>query len=94
MADIKDPKDSADAGEAGRRVEDNQYVSSLLRAMGEMRALHPESMQKFDEIDLDTAERGELIELMRLSPDERLRYFILGKFMLRTIIAQITGRPF
>ena len=76
------------------RAEDNAYVSALLRQMNDLRMTHPGQMDMIDQADLDTAPRDHMVEMMRLAPTDSLRYFILGKFMLRVALAQITQRPF
>jgi hypothetical protein len=82
------------ATQAYSAEEDSAYVSTLLRGLTEMRSTHPEVMRQMDDADLNTAPRAHLVHLMRIAPTDALRHFILGKFMLRLAISQVSQRPF
>lgn len=69
-------------------------VRDLFADIASLKDTHPDYFAYFDDVDPDTATREELLDLMTSAPNERVKYFLFGKYSMRLTIASVTGREF
>lgn len=78
----------------GKPVNETKLVGDMFQQIQELRSTHPEWFAYFEDADPDTAPRAELVELMSSAPNDAVKFFLLGKYMMRITIASVTGREF
>jgi cAMP phosphodiesterase len=84
---MSDTNGTRAAGEAA-------LVGDMLDDIRQLRGSSPDYFAYFEDVDPDTCSRSDLYDLMHSAPNERVRFFLLGKYTMRISIASITGREF
>ncbi len=87
----------AEADESGTYQvgpEEAALHSALLDVLERCRDLDPEWWANFEDTDVETCDRAELVSLMRTAPTESVKLFLFGKYQFRLAIAFITERGF
>lgn len=69
-------------------------IPQMLAQIEDLRRTHPEFFAYFEDTELDTASRAELVDLMASAPDDKVRFYIFGKYNARLSLAGATGRAF
>lgn len=69
-------------------------VLELMDDLKRIRDSDPSWWAMFEDMDADTCSRSDLLELINTAPSSDAKFFLLGKWTMRTTIAGITGREF
>jgi len=75
-------------------VQESQIVGAMFQEINQLKETHAEFFAWFEDVDPDSAPRGELVDLMANSPNDAVKYFLFGKYTMRLQLASITGREF
>lgn len=69
----------------------NSHEASVIKPMfttlEDLRMSNPEYFSHFEDVDLDTAPRAALIDLMDTAPNDQVKFFLFGKFTARLSLA-------
>lgn len=78
----------------GQGADEETMVREMFGVIEELRSTNPDYYAYFEDVDPDTAPRADLVQLMHAAPNDAVKFFLFGKFMMRMAISQITGREF
>lgn len=73
--------------------KEQAIVKDMFSKIENLKESHPDFFADFED-NADTADRADLVRLMETSPNDQVKFLLLGKFMMRMEIAEITGREF
>lgn len=73
---------------------EERIIKPLFSEISSLKESHPEYFAYFDDMDPDTSPRAELVDLIASAPNDKVKFFLFGKFMMRLTIASVTGREF
>lgn len=73
---------------------ETSVINHLIAQLADVQRTAPDYFAYFDDVDLDTATRDELLDLMKNAPNEQLKYFLFGRYSARVALAVATGRDF
>ena len=67
-------------------------VMNMLSQLETVRATDEAYFIRFEDANLDTAPRSEMLALMSSAPNDPMRFFILGKYSTRLMCESARGR--
>lgn len=73
---------------------ERQIVKTMLAEIGNLGRTNPEFFAHFEDTELDTASRADLVDLMARAPNDQVKFFIFGKYSARLALAGASGTAF
>lgn len=73
---------------------EEQIVKSMLAAIGDLGRTNPEFFAHFEDTELDTATRADLVDLMVLAPNDSVKFYVFGRYTARMALAGASGTAF
>ena len=73
---------------------EGQIVNTMLSAIGDLGRTNAEFFAQFEDTDLDTASRADLVDLMALAPNDSVKFYVFGRYTARMALAGASGTAF
>ena len=70
---------------------EEKIVRSMLAEIGNLGRTNPEFFAHFEDTELHTASRADLVDLMALAPNDQVKFSIFGRFTARLALAGASG---
>jgi hypothetical protein len=82
------------AGAAAVEPNEEAMVKTMFAEINRLKDTNPDFFAFLDDVDPDTASRSDLVDLMASAPNEKIAFYLFGKYSMRLMMAAITGREF
>lgn len=67
-------------------------INPMFAELANIQRTHPKWYSEFDDANVDSANQDQLRDLIKTSPVDSVRYFLLGKLSMRLAMDVVTGR--